>query len=98
MKKTTQQLVAIALRGAIWNWIESYTSEFMMLSRSQKRLEGSPEILFDIFNSLADTAKKKAVYWPVQMMLLCPDIMLSTTVSGSANNKKVKDIAYLHSF
>ncbi|KAG1177602.1 hypothetical protein G6F70_005649 [Rhizopus microsporus] len=97
LKKTTQQLVAIALRGAIWNWIESYTSEFMMLSRSQKRLEGSPEILFDIFNSLADTAKKKAVYWPVQMMLLilCPDIMLSTTVSGSANNKKSAFLASL---
>ncbi|KAG1471849.1 hypothetical protein G6F56_001890 [Rhizopus delemar] len=90
LKKSVQQLVAIALRKAIWNWIENYTAEFMSLCHNQKRMEGTPEILFDIFNSLADTAKKKAIYWPIQTMLLvlCPDIMLSTSVIGGSGHSK----------
>lgn len=99
LKKPVQQWIAVALRKAIWNWIESYTAEFMSLCHNKRRLEGSPEILFDIFNSLADTAKKKAVFWPVQTMLLvlCPDIMFSTSiVGGNAYNKKVNYKAHRH--
>ncbi|KAG0747979.1 hypothetical protein G6F62_000155 [Rhizopus arrhizus] len=98
LKKPVQQWIAVALRKAIWNWIESYTAEFMSLCHNQRRLEGSPEILFDIFNSLADTAKKKAVFWPVQTMLLvlCPDIMFSTSiVGGNAYNKKAAFLSAL---
>lgn len=65
----------------------------MALCHKQKRMEGTPEILFDIFNSLADTAKKKAIYWPAQTMLLilCPDILHSMgVIGGNAQNKKVR--------
>lgn len=82
------------LRRAIWNWIENYTAEFTLLCHKQSRMDGSPEILFDIFNSLADTTKRKAIFWPVQSMLivLCPDIMISSSLSTSrAHNKKVSD-------
>lgn len=80
------------LRRAIWNWIENYTAEFATLCQRQTRIDGSPEILFDIFNSLADTTKRKAIFWPLQTMLLviCPDIMLSTSlVSSRVQNRKV---------
>lgn len=80
------------LRRAIWNWIENYTAEFTLLCHNQTRIDGSPEILFDIFNSLADTTKRKAIFWPVQTMLLvlCPDIMISQSLNGGrVQNKKV---------
>lgn len=80
------------LRRAIWNWIENYTEEYIALCHRQNRIDGSPEILFDIFNSLADTTKRKAIFWPVQTMLivLCPDIMVSTSgCSPPVQNKKV---------
>lgn len=97
LKKTAQLFIAVMLRRAIWNWIENYTAEFTLLCHKQTRMDGSPEILFDIFNSLADTTKRKAIFWPVQSMLivLCPDIMISSSLSTSrANNKKVrKDMA-----
>ncbi|KAI9282283.1 hypothetical protein BY458DRAFT_429071 [Sporodiniella umbellata] len=98
LKKSIQQLVAITLRKAIWNWIENYTAEFMFLCHNQKRMDGTPELLFDIFNSLADTAKKKAIYWPVQTMLLvlCPDIMLSTSmIGGNGHSKKAAFLSSL---
>lgn len=77
LKKSTQLIVAAILRRAIWGWIETYPGEFMQLCQSQKRLEGGPDILFDICLSLADTTRKKAILWPLQTMLLilCPDIL-----------------------
>lgn len=84
--------IAVMLRRAIWNWIENYTSEFSLLCYNQTRMDGSPEILFDIFNSLADTTKRKAIFWPVQAMLLtlCPDILISPSLTnGQSHNKKV---------
>ncbi|KAI9261580.1 hypothetical protein BDA99DRAFT_547292 [Phascolomyces articulosus] len=92
LKKSAQLFVAVTLRRAIWNWIETYPSEFMRLCHSQKRLDGGPEILFDICNSLADTTRKKAVLWPLQTMLLilCPDVLLASALSESrgVQNKK----------
>jgi hypothetical protein len=92
LKKSAQLFIAVMLRRAIWNWIENYTAEFSLLCQNQTRIDGSPEILFDVFDNLADTTKRKAIFWPVQTMLLvlCPDIMLSTSLgSSSVQNKKV---------
>ncbi|KAI7885924.1 uncharacterized protein EV154DRAFT_521553 [Mucor mucedo] len=91
LKKSAQLFIAVMLRRAIWNWIENYTAEFSLLCQRRTRIEGSPEILFDMFDNLADTTKRKAIFWPVQTMLLvlCPDIMLSTSLgSNRATNKK----------
>ncbi|KAI9277397.1 hypothetical protein BY458DRAFT_433218 [Sporodiniella umbellata] len=98
-KRTTQQWMAVALRKAIWNWIENYSTEFITLFREQKRLDGTPEILFDIFNSLADNTKKKASFWPTQTMLLvlCPDILSSVS---TRQTKKVtfRELEYSFKF
>jgi neurofibromin 1 len=92
-KRSTQFSMAIVLRKTIWNWIEVRPMRFIELCRSHKRLEGGPEILFDICNSLSDNARRKAVFWPLQVMLLilCPDI-LTTVIRGEGNaSKKVND-------
>jgi neurofibromin 1 len=87
-------MAAVVLRHAIWSWIETYPMEFMRLCQSQKRLEGGPEILFNICNTLADTTRKKAIFWPLQTVLLivCPDLLLAAAVSETRgiNTNKVK--------
>ncbi|KAL0094126.1 hypothetical protein F4703DRAFT_1816773 [Phycomyces blakesleeanus] len=83
LKKSAQLAIAVILRRAIWGWIETYPSEFINLCRSKKRLDGRPDILFDICNSLADTTRKKAILWPLQTILLalCPDLMIASSAS-----------------
>ncbi|RUS29150.1 hypothetical protein BC938DRAFT_480989 [Jimgerdemannia flammicorona] len=92
LKRSAQSVMAIVLHKAIWNWIEHYPAEFVQLAQSQRRLEGGPEILFDICNSLADNPRRKAVFWPLQTMLLilCPDVLLAAAMAEGrgAQSKK----------
>ncbi|KAI9597754.1 hypothetical protein BDF19DRAFT_434347 [Syncephalis fuscata] len=90
MKRSAQQVTAVVLRRSIWNWIEVYPMDFAQLCRSQKRLEGGPEILFDQCNSVADSHRRKMVFWPLQAMLLvlCPDILLNIVESDLIKTTK----------
>ncbi|KAJ3149812.1 Ras GTPase activating protein ira2 [Geranomyces variabilis] len=81
---------AISLRIAIWSWIDSFPAEFQNLCQSQTRMEGSPDQLFDIFNAFADSTRRKALFWPVQTMLiiLCPDIIYAIGLSSSGGDRQ----------
>ncbi|CAO3597273.1 unnamed protein product [Absidia cylindrospora] len=98
LKKNTQLNLAVLLRRGIWNWLEAYPMEFRHLQLGNKRLEGTPEILFDMCNSLADTTRKKTYYWPLQTMLLllCPDILMDITINYDAGSFSKKS-QFLHS-
>ncbi|KAI7901148.1 uncharacterized protein BX663DRAFT_457281 [Cokeromyces recurvatus] len=97
LKKTTQLIVAAILRRAIWGWIETYPSEFMQLCQSQKKLDGGPDVLFEICLSLADTTRKKANLWPLQTMLLilCPDLLCSSANPDGHRNVNSKKTFFL---
>lgn len=84
--------MANVLHKAIWNWIEVFPSEFVHLCQTQKRMEGEPHILFDICHSLATDNKRRAVFWPLQTMLLilCPDILLNAAMTDARNNLSKK--------
>ncbi|CAH1760475.1 9376_t:CDS:10 [Entrophospora sp. SA101] len=77
LKKTAQSAMAQVLRKSIWNWIKNFPEEFVALCQSQKKLEGGPEILFDICSNITDNSRRKKFFWPLQTMLLilCPDIL-----------------------
>lgn len=95
LKKATQLIVAAILRRAIWGWIETFPNEFIQLCQTQKKLEGGPDLLFEICIPLTDTTRKKAILWPLMTMLLvlCPDILCALDApdaSRSVNVKKVK--------
>jgi neurofibromin 1 len=97
LKKSSQLIVAAILRRAIWGWIETYPGEFMQLCQSQKKLEGGPDVLFEICLSLADTTRKKAILWPLQTMLLilCPDILYSSANPDGHRNMNTKKTLFL---
>ncbi|CAO3591301.1 unnamed protein product [Absidia cylindrospora] len=91
-KKNTQLNLAVLLRRGIWNWLKAYPTEFEDLQIGHSKLDASPEILFDMCNSLADTTRKKAYFWPLQTMLLiiCPNVLMNITInfgSGSVSKK-----------
>ncbi|OZJ06244.1 hypothetical protein BZG36_00849 [Bifiguratus adelaidae] len=93
LKRPAQSQLAATLRKTIWQWIETYPSEFAKLSQSGKRLEGNPEVLFDQCTTLADTPKRRAILWPLQSLLLClcPDILMGIVFrDGRATQNKKK--------
>ncbi|KAI1903671.1 hypothetical protein AGOR_G00029600 [Albula goreensis] len=99
LKKPAQLSVINSLEKAFWNWVENYPDEFTMLyQRPQTDMADCAEKLFDLVDSFAESAKRKAAVWPLQIILLilCPDITQDITqdisreaVEESKVNKKL---------
>ncbi|KAL7282669.1 hypothetical protein ACG7TL_004142 [Trametes sanguinea] len=70
LKKEAQVPVAIALRTAVWNWIELCPDEFNEALRSHRRLEGAPERVFDLLFDMQESTRDKAGSWPTLAVLL----------------------------
>ncbi|XP_030632149.1 neurofibromin isoform X1 [Chanos chanos] len=95
LKKPAQLAVINSLEKAFWNWVENYPDEFTMLyQRPQTDMADCAEKLFDLVDSFAESAKRKAAVWPLQIILLilCPEITQSISrevVEESKVNKKL---------
>ncbi|XP_077578071.1 neurofibromin [Stigmatopora nigra] len=95
LKKPAQLAVINSLEKAFWNWVENYPDEFTMLyQRPQTDMAESAEKLFDLVDNFAESAKRKAAVWPLQIILLilCPEIthtISKDTVEDSKANKKL---------
>ncbi|KAI0355329.1 hypothetical protein OH77DRAFT_1424817 [Trametes cingulata] len=70
LKKDAQVPVSIALRTAIWNWIELCPEEFNDALLSHRRLDGAPERVFDLLYDLQESTRDKAGSWPTLAVLL----------------------------
>ncbi|CAK9779949.1 putative ras GTPase activator [Cutaneotrichosporon oleaginosum] len=98
VKRPAQTALASALRKAIWNWIEVYPAEYQALIEGTRKLDGNPDVLFDVLLSLSDsssTNKRVKVFYPLMAMLLVlsPDslkrlAMGDVSRGGSALAKK----------
>ncbi|XP_018604171.2 neurofibromin isoform X3 [Scleropages formosus] len=95
LKKPAQLSVINSLEKAFWNWVENYPDEFTMLyQRPQMDMADCAEKLFDLVDSFAESAKRKAAVWPLQIILLilCPEITQNISrevVEESRVNKKL---------
>ncbi|CAM4729486.1 unnamed protein product [Leuciscus chuanchicus] len=94
LKKPAQLSVIYNLEKAFWNWVENYPDEFTRLyQRPQADMADCAEKLFDLVDSFAESTKRKAAVWPLQIILLilCPNItqdMSRDTSDDSKYNKK----------
>ncbi|KAF8635007.1 hypothetical protein AX15_000591 [Amanita polypyramis BW_CC] len=70
MGKEAQKAVAVALRAAIWRWIDYFPAEFNDAIRVRGRTEGAPERVFDLFHSLNPSGNER-VFWPTLTTLCC---------------------------
>ncbi|XP_076842770.1 neurofibromin isoform X2 [Brachyhypopomus gauderio] len=95
LKKPAQLSVICSLEKAFWNWVENYPDEFTMLyQRPQTDMADCAEKLFDLVDSFAESAKRKAAVWPLQIILLilCPNITQELSrepVQETKANKKL---------
>uniref|UniRef100_A0A8C1JRQ2 Neurofibromin n=1 Tax=Cyprinus carpio TaxID=7962 RepID=A0A8C1JRQ2_CYPCA len=95
LKKPAQLSVIFNLEKAFWNWVENYADEFTRLyQRPQADMAECAEKLFDLVDSFAESTKRKAAVWPLQIILLvlCPVIMQDMsreTSDDSKDNKKL---------
>uniref|UniRef100_A0A3Q2GEA2 Neurofibromin 1a n=1 Tax=Cyprinodon variegatus TaxID=28743 RepID=A0A3Q2GEA2_CYPVA len=95
LKKPAQLAVISSLEKAFWNWVENYPDEFTMLyQRPQTDMAEAAEKLFDLVDSFAESAKRKAAVWPllIILLILCPEIthtISKDTVEESKANKKL---------
>ncbi|KAI1796034.1 hypothetical protein LXA43DRAFT_649826 [Ganoderma leucocontextum] len=70
LKKDAQVPVSIALRTAVWNWIELCDDEYNDALRYHRRLDGAPERVFDLLYDLQESSRDKAGAWPTLAVLL----------------------------
>ncbi|ORX55545.1 hypothetical protein DM01DRAFT_1366815 [Hesseltinella vesiculosa] len=90
MKRQGKLLYSKMIRRAIWRWIDTFPGEFEQVCANDQRLLGGSEILFDMCNSSADTAKKRAVIWPLQTILLAllPDLLLQAFLDNPSSQNR----------
>ncbi|CAO3611756.1 unnamed protein product [Cunninghamella echinulata] len=90
MKTEGKLLFAAMLRKGIWRWIETYPNEFRQVCTSENRLLAGSEILFDLCSSSADTLRKKAVFWPLQtvLLMLTPDLLLQAFLDDPTSKNR----------
>lgn len=98
VKRPAQTALASALRKAIWNWIDVYPAEYQALIEGTRKLDGNPDVLFDVLFSMSDsssTNKRQKVFYPLMAMLLVlsPDSLKRLAMGdisrgGSALSKK----------
>ena len=69
VKKAAQVAICASMRTAIWTWIQSCPADFENLVATNRRVEGAPEILFDLCWAIGDSSKRKGFSWPLASML-----------------------------
>jgi neurofibromin 1 len=108
VKRPAQIAIAIVLRRAIWNWILIHPAEYEALIKSDSKLEGGADALFDVLASMSDfsssNAKRVRVFYPLMAMLLviCPDTFKRAIAGDTGSRSKgssgqAKKVAYLES-
>lgn len=99
LKRNAQQSLALVFRRTVWAWIQYHPSEFATLFAIGKRLEGGPDVLFDHVLNLAESTRRKQIYWPMltSLLLLCPDIIGKAAVGpeGRKSGSLAKKINFL---
>lgn len=90
-KRPAQPALATALRKAIWNWIEVNPAEFQSVIEGSRKLDGTPDMIFDVLQTMSDsssTTKRAKVYYPLMVMLLVlsPDMMKRIALGESARS------------
>lgn len=92
VKRPAQISIAAVLRKAIWTWIEVHPSEYEVLVESSQKMEGGPDVLFDILHSASDIttsshARRTRAFYPLMAMLLIlsPDLFRRAAMGDTGN-------------
>jgi neurofibromin 1 len=97
MKSEGKVAVAIPLRTAIWNWISMFPDEYNEAIRTYRRLEGTPERVFDLLWDPSEVAGARALWPTLAALAVISSERMRTDLKGSSNSnlKKVRSRTWL---
>ena len=97
-RKPLQNAVAVVAPRLISRWIDRYPGEFVQLHYQRQRIDGSPDTLFDMAQTVVDGGRKRGLQYPLQMalLLLLPDVFeVASNMREAKGGGMAKKIAFL---
>ncbi|KAF8506037.1 hypothetical protein F5888DRAFT_1937943 [Russula emetica] len=93
MKPEIKVAVAVPLRTAIWNWISMFPDEYNEAIRTHRRLEGTPERVFDLLWDPSEVASARALWPTLAALAVISSERMRSDLKGSnkSNLKKFTD-------
>ncbi|KAH9030143.1 hypothetical protein EDB85DRAFT_1456161 [Lactarius pseudohatsudake] len=93
MKQEVKVAVAVPLRTAIWNWVGMFPDEYNEAIRTHRRLEGTPERVFDLLWDPSEVANARALWPTLAALAVISSERMRTDLKGSSksNLKKFTD-------
>lgn len=75
-RRPFQNTVAIVTPLLVIGWLDRYPEEFVQLHTLHKRLDGGPDNLFDMSQTVLDNGRRRFLLYPLQttLLILCPDV------------------------
>ncbi|KAI0484610.1 GTPase [Xylariaceae sp. FL0804] len=93
-----QNTVAVILPLMIFRWIERYPAEFVRIHRQRRKLDGGPDTLFDMAQTIGDNGKRRGFFYPLQttLLMLVPDVFeVASDLRDTKKSGLAKKVAFL---
>ncbi|KAI0265102.1 hypothetical protein BC834DRAFT_880157 [Gloeopeniophorella convolvens] len=84
MRQEAKVAVAVPLRTAIWNWIGLFPDEYNEAIRTHRRLEGTPERVFDLLWDPSETTTARAIWPTLAALAVISSERMRTDLRGSS--------------
>ncbi|KAI0182148.1 GTPase [Hypoxylon sp. FL1284] len=99
-RRAYQNTVAIIAPLLIAGWIERCPEEFVELHNQHRKLDGGPDTLFDMTQTVTDSGKRRSTLYPFQiaLLMLVPDVFeVASNLRDAKTGGMVKKVAFLES-
>ncbi len=99
-RKPFQNTIAVVAPLLITRWVERHPQEFIQLHATQSRMDGGPDTLFDMTQTVVDNGRKKGLLYPLQtaLVLLLPDVFeVASNLREAKTGSVAKKVAFLDS-
>ncbi|KAI5862275.1 GTPase [Durotheca rogersii] len=97
-RRTYQNSVATVMAILIIRWIEHYPADFVKMHNQHRKLDGGPDTLFDMTNTMSDAAKRRSTLYPLQvaLLMLIPDVFeVASNLRDAKTSGMAKKVAFL---
>ncbi|KAI1381086.1 GTPase [Hypoxylon crocopeplum] len=97
-RRAYQNTVAIITPLLITGWIERYPEEFVLLHNQHRKLDGGPDTLFDMTQTVTDSSKRRSTLYPFQisLLMLVPDVFeVASNLRDAKTGGMAKKVAFL---
>ncbi|CAJ2511131.1 Uu.00g067560.m01.CDS01 [Anthostomella pinea] len=97
-RRAHQNAVAAIAPLLIFRWIERYPDEFVRLHNQHRKLDGGPDTLFDMTQTIVDNNRRRSALYPLQttLLMLVPDVFeVASNLRDAKSSGMAKRVAFL---